>query len=248
MTQHGRRFFVRELPEDGGAVNLAAVQAEHARVLRMTVGDAVVLFDESGLEAVGTIEQINLKQVTCTVSRTGTRTSVSSPKLTLALGLPKSAQLESALRMATELGVRVVRLCQTERSVPRWADDKQVARLSRLERIMQEAARQSERQGIPTVFAPAPLENVLGEVPEEAIRWAFHARSTTPAPRLEGLPAVIWIAIGPEGGFSDRELALLESHGFHLASLGTSILRVETAVAAALSVTLDRIRNAVDTP
>lgn len=248
MTDHGRRFFVRELPEQSGSVELGDVQAGHARVLRMSVGDAVVLFDDNGREAVGKIARISATSVTCAVSSVRKVTSLASSRVVLVLGLPKSAQLDSAVRMAAELGVDEVRLSQTERSVPRWVEEKQASRLSRLERITQEAARQSERHGVPEVFAPASLADVLEEVSADAIRWAFHARSTAAPPMLRGRPAVIWIAIGPEGGFTDRELALLQSHGFSLSSLGGSVLRVETAVAAALGVTLDRIRNAVDTP
>ncbi len=238
-----RRFFSTVLPAGGGQVTLDEAQAGHVRVLRLAAGDPVVLFDAAGREAEGVIRGIDEKSVTCEVGVCRNANSSSLPKIVLVLGLPKTSQLESAVRMATELGAHEIRLCQTERSVPRWPEAKLATRLARLERIAQEASGQSERAGVPVIVAPRVLATMLEEVDVGAVRWVFHARGTEPARPLTPSPSVIWIAIGPEGGFSDAELELFEGHGFGSVSLGPGVLRVETAVAAALAVAIDRIQE-----
>ena len=77
-------------------------------------------------------------------------------------------------------------------------------------------------------------------MPEHARGVLFGARAEG-ALQLDGAPEQVWCAVGPEGGFTDAELALFQEAGFTVASLGTWVLRVETAVPAALTIIRDRL-------
>jgi 16S rRNA (uracil1498-N3)-methyltransferase len=142
--------------------------------------------------------------------------------------------------MATELGVDEIALMQAERSVPRWDEPRARSRIDRLTRIAAEASAQCERSDIPVIRGPRTLAGWLDVIPSAAFRVVFGARAEEKL-TLAQTPEQVWCAIGPEGGFSDEELAAFEAAGFMAASLGRRILRVDTAVSAALTVVQDRL-------
>jgi 16S rRNA (uracil1498-N3)-methyltransferase len=235
-----RRLRVAALPPDGGVVTLDDVAGRHVRVLRLRPGDRVQLFDGRGMEAEAEVESID-DGVTC-VADVPVRVDTVGPQLVLVLGLPKGGTLDECVRMATELGVDEVVLLQAERSVPRWDERRAASRVARLTRIASEAAAQCERADVPAVRAPASLDEVLATVPSGATTVVFGARAEG-ALDLSHVPEQAWCAVGPEGGFSADELAAFEAAGFRLASLGPTVLRVDTAVAAALTVIGDGVRR-----
>src|SRR5690606_38726201 len=134
----------------------------------------------------------------------------------------------AAVRMATELGVTTIRLATTERSVPRLEGGQEEKKLERLSRIALEASRQSERDRAPTVLAPLPLLEAAAEVDVSFDRFVAAERATAPGPRVTKDGAAL--VVGPEGGFTEAELEALRALGFVPVSLGTTILRVSTAV------------------
>jgi 16S rRNA (uracil1498-N3)-methyltransferase len=235
-----RRLHVTALPKRGGALALDQAASRHVRVLRLRPGDRIELFDGRGNAAAAYIESLG-EHVVC-VAEPPTRTARCGARVVLILGLPKGSKLDDCVRMATELGVDEIALMRTERSVPRWDTDKARARIDRLARIAAEAAAQSERSDVPVVHLPRPCGALLDTIPPDARGLVFGARATS-ALELHGTPEQVWCAVGPEGGFSDHELASFEAAGFSRVSLGPTILRVDTAVAAALAVVQDRLRT-----
>ena len=133
-------------------------------------------------------------------------------------------------------------LMQTERTVPRWDSERARSRVDRLTRIASEAAAQCERNDIPVVHGPRPSADWLETMPKGAVGVLFGARAQGPL-MLEGTPEQVWCAVGPEGGFTEAEIASFEEAGFCVASLGAWVLRVETAVPAALAIVQDRIEE-----
>lgn len=235
-----RRLHVSSLPVEGGAVELEGPSIRHAVVLRLRPGDALVLFDGEGHEADAHIEQAGRDGVRCLAEP---RRALQSrrTRLRLLLGVPKGSKLEDCVRMATELGVDEIVLLETERTVPRWSDDRAASRLLRLDRVAIEAATQCERANLPAIHGPAPIVDALSRVEPETFGVVFAARSTGRLASFSTLPPSVSAAIGPEGGFTDRELGTFAAAGFVSASLGDSILRVGTAVPAALALLRDRI-------
>ena len=233
-----RRLYAGELPEGGGQVTLDAGSSRHVRVLRLRVGDEVVLFDGSGRAARATISSCG----DIVVCEADAPTAVASkrPRVVLLLALPKGATLDDCVRMATELGVDEVALMRTERSVPRWDEARALSRVERLTRIACEASAQCERDDVPIIHAPQSLDAWIERFPDSAMGVMFGARAKE---RLDlgCTPEQVWCAVGPEGGFTLRERESFEAAGFRVASLGRWVLRVDTAVAAALTTVGDRL-------
>jgi len=233
-----RRLYVPDLPEAGGSVTLAEAPSRHVRVLRLRAGDNVVLFDGKGRAAPARLESVG-DEVVCQ-AETPRTDEPSRARVVLLLAVPKGSKLDDCVRMATELGVDEVALMHTERTIPRWDPERERSRVDRLTRIASEAAAQSERNDVPVIHRPQPCAAWLEEVPEDAVGVLFGARAQE-AMALDGTPEQVWCAVGPEGGFTDVEIALFEQAGFAVASLGTRVLRVETAVPAALTIVRDRL-------
>ena len=161
------------------------------------------------------------------------------------LAIPKGAKLEECVRMATELGVDEIALMRSERTVPRWDPGRAKSRVERLSRIASEAAAQSERVEVPWIHAPRSCREWLESLPPTATGVDFGARARAELGMFAPGAEQIWCAIGPEGGFADEEIAQFLAKGFSLVTLGPSILRVDTAVAAGLALVQDRLRTAL---
>lgn len=234
-----RRLYAPVLPEAGGIVRLDAAQTKHARVLRLREGDRVVLFDGRGAEADASITSLG-EEVSCEAEPP--RAIVHArPRVVLCQCLPKGGKLEDIVRATTELGVTAVHLVTSARSVPRLEGERIAKRLDRLARVAVEAARQSGRNDVPDVLAPAPLDEVLARAPNDAARLVL-------APGAEGSIESIpedarsaWIVIGPEGGLEPGELDGARARGFTIAGLGATVLRVETAAPVAVALVMHRL-------
>jgi 16S rRNA (uracil1498-N3)-methyltransferase len=172
--------------------------------------------------------------------------AVRTGKLHLVVCLPKPAQLETIVRMATELGVTGVHLATSERTVPKLASD---AKLERLRRISREASAQSGAGRGPELTGPAGLVEQIAKAPEAALKFAFWERASDPLPAAASggfEDREIWAVIGPEGGLSEAEALQLRAAGYALTSLGSHILRAETACVVIAALLLDRMRSLHD--
>ena len=233
-----RRLYVPDLPEAGGAVTLAEAPSRHVRVLRMREGDEVVLFDGKGRAAPARLEFVG-DEVVCQ-AETPRAAETARARVVLLLAVPKGSKLDDCVRMATELGVDEVALMQTDRTVPRWDRERERSRIDRLTRIASEAAAQCERNDVPIIHGPQLWSAWLEQMPSDAAGVLFGARAQEVL-SFDGTPEQVWCAVGPEGGFTDTEIASFQEAGFVVASLGTWVLRVETAVPAALTIVRDRL-------
>src|SRR5690606_9678054 len=98
----------------------------------------------------------------------------------LVQALPKGSKLDEIVRACTETGVAAIQLALAERSIARPDADRAGARLDRLAKIAQEAARQSERAHVPPIAPPAPLLEVARRAPEAAVKLVASAREGAP--------------------------------------------------------------------
>jgi 16S rRNA (uracil1498-N3)-methyltransferase len=151
-------------------------------------------------------------------------------RVTLCAAILKKDNFEWILQKCTELGVAVFRPIITERTIKiknevpgRWRD------------IVREAAEQSERIFLPEIKNPASLKTALKEAAGEKY-LAFERGGTLFS--KEKLSGEITIFIGPEGGFTEREVALAKESGAKIVSLGQTILRAETASVAATTIAI----------
>ncbi len=237
-----RRLFATELPPAGGPVVLSEEASRHARVLRLEPGDDVLLFDGQGRQAHAKVVTLG-KRLTCE-AQPASELPDDGRGVTLLLALPRAGKLDDILRAVTELGVREVHLADCERSVGNIHERKLDAKLARYESVVREAARQCERERIPRVHAPMPLREVAALAPHDPSRVGKVVLAARGDARLPArLPLSAWVAVGPEGGFSDAELDGLVQAGFAPCRVGRTILRVETAAIAGVALVSERLAD-----
>jgi 16S rRNA (uracil1498-N3)-methyltransferase len=235
-----RRLFVPELPAEGGSVTLPPESVGHVHVLRLASGAQVELFDVSGRVAQAEITLVERDVVLC-AAQPSAAGIVRGGRLHLVVCLPKPAQLETIVRMSTELGVTALHLATSERTVPKLASD---AKLERLRRISREASAQSGAGRTPELTGPSPLQVCIAAAPAGALKLAFWERANEPLPVAgTDFDREIWAVIGPEGGLSEAEALQLLAAGYRLTSLGTHILRAETACVVIAALLLDRMQQ-----
>jgi 16S rRNA (uracil1498-N3)-methyltransferase len=202
---------------DGAEIVLDGDTEHHLRrVVRLRDGETVSVTDGRGRWR---LTSVRLQGSDLLLESTG-EVVVSPPRpdpLTLAVAMPKGDRLDWLVQKVTEIGVDRIVLLHAERSVVRWKPEKAPAQLARLQRIADEAGRQSRRVWRVEIEAPVPAVDVLD-------RFVV----AEPGGRRIG-PDDRSVAIGPEGGWSDRELDAARDR----VTLGANILRTETAAVAA---------------
>lgn len=226
------RFFCPRISETGGAV-LDGSEAHHlAHVMRAAAGDSVVLFDGSGREFVATVRQVGKSRVELEVAA-GEAVDRELPfTLVLGVALPKGERQKWLVEKAVELGVTRLAPLKTQRGV---ADPGSA--LTRLRRAVIEASKQCGRNRLMEIAEVAGVESFFEEAPADAVRLIGQPGSgtvsaTSALAAAQGKANSRFFAIGPEGGFTDAEFATALSAGWQPISLGSRVLRVETAALA----------------
>jgi len=234
------RVLVPDLAEhraatEEGEILLRKEEREHVRSRRLRDGDEVLAIDGKGLRA------------SCRVTRSGTAVVLGSfeemsassllpgepgTRITVLLACADPARVEWAIEKGTECGAAGFVLVACERSQKAHvAALSSPARLARLRRIAVEATKQCGRTLVPFVEGPESPEELLGKG-RGGERLLIADPAGPPLAPVAGGSA--GLAIGPEGGFSPSEISLFEENGALRASLGPRVLRLETAVVAAL--------------
>lgn len=234
MSRLGRRFHTPSLPTEAGEMLLPEQAARHVAILRLGVGDAVRLFDGHGRQASGHIVAIEGGSVRCLL-QAPLPEPPAALQTTLVQVLPKAPKLDGIVRMATELDVQRILLATSERAVTQPRQARGAMQLARLERIAQQAARQCERSTVPILVAPQPLLEAAAQAPDDAWKVVFWEEADAPLAAPSPAPLHLVVVVGPEGGLSAGEVRGLQQVGYVAASLGPSLLRVETAAAVAVT-------------
>ena len=219
----------------GGTVELDPDAAHHAtRVLRLAVGDAVTLFDGTGGEYEATLIRADKRGATVRIERFVPIERESPLAVTLAQAIAASDAMDSALRKATELGVAAVQPLVTARSAAMPGGERSEKRVAHWRQVVAAAAEQSGRNRIPEVRPPRAFAEWIAEWPGAGIVFVPDAPQAVGA--IVPPTGPLAILIGPEGGLDARESAAAVTRGFTAARLGPRVLRVDTAVAAAIAV------------
>lgn len=236
------RFFLPPSAWQNESVHFDAASSHQiAHVLRMRPGAQVIVFDNSGLEYQVELSEVHGKSVTGRIlarRRVDTEPRIS---LTLYAAVLKGEKFEWVLQKGTEVGVGCFVPLLGERTVAR--DPAQIeSKRARWERIIQEATEQSGRVRLPTLARPTPFAAALAHSVAQNDLTLFLSPEPSASP-LTGLssdirPLRVGLFIGPEGGFSDSELAQAQAAGLRPFSLGPRILRAETAAVVAAALTL----------
>jgi len=225
----GARLIVDALPEAGSVCRVEGEEAAHARARRVAAGDAVVLLDGSGREAAGRVTRIDRGYLDVAVDKVRAAAAGTLSPIHLLVAAVRSERLSWIAEKATELGAARLTLVSSQRTQSFRANE---ALSARLERVVREAAKQAEASRWPEVVGPVAFRDVLKS--EAARSRLILDLSGKPFPAtLPRAPAAL--LIGPEGGWTDAELAAALAEGWVAASLAAGKLRAETAAVAALT-------------
>lgn len=223
------RLFVRQLLGEGVVVELNGDQANYlGNVLRLGAGSELLAFDGQSGEWLARISDVAKKRMTIRAERR-TREPEAVPDVWLAFAPVKRSQTDWLVEKATELGVARLIPVMTQRTVV------ERVKLERLQAITVEAAEQCGRTRLPDMTEPTPLNQFLKQRDgERTLYFADEGGGEVATTAFKPGPATI--LIGPEGGFTDSERALIRAAPNSVAiSLGPRILRAETAALAAIA-------------
>jgi 16S rRNA (uracil1498-N3)-methyltransferase len=216
-----------KLGKAGSSAKLNPENSHHLLRVNLTPrGTTIVLFDEAGHEAIAELVDVQDDCAILCLQEDATP-RMPAPPLVLIQGQPKRPALEQLLRMATELGATEIRIFRGIHSIAKGEN------LKRWDRVVAGTVAQCGRHDQPTISHSNRLEDALENLPE-GDRYVC-VPGTTGAPSR---PTASVILIGPEGGLHPKELTIAKSLGFTPLNLGQFVLRCDTAVAAALGLTL----------
>jgi 16S rRNA (uracil1498-N3)-methyltransferase len=222
------RFFITA-PIAAQRAELTGDEARHlTSVMRAKVGDQITLFDGSGAEFTARVAAIRKATVELSIVERREVSRELAFSLTLAVALPKGERQKWLVEKATELGVTRIVPIITERGVAQPVD----SALDRLRRATIEASKQCGRNRLMDIAVRATATDYFAAAPESATRLIADPPGQPLGQINVPQSSDIIAAIGPEGGFTDAELAAAASSGWQSVSLGNRILRVETAAVA----------------
>ena len=227
-------FLVDKL-EDSNLIEIAGDEAHHAiKVLRITAGEEILISDGAGNWVRASVENIEKKTFSAKVLERGFQPE-KSPRLIVVQGLPKSDRVKDAIEILVESGVDLIIPWQADRSISKWRQDS----LGKWQSASVAATKQSRRFRKPEIIDGLSLSQLLEIESENSVVLVMHESATTKlsevvTSKFSGMSEII-IVIGPEGGISDSELAVLEGAGAHIVGLGPEVFRSAHAGGAALS-------------
>ncbi len=239
-----RRFFVEPSNIRNTEAIIVGQESHHiSKVLRMNRGDKISLFDGHGNIFEAIIQEITREKTKASITQ-HERAVIEPPYLHLGFALLKGSKMDLIIQKATELGIHTLYPFTSQYSDAH----KKKIKMDRWKRIIFESCKQCQ-QPIPPVLKPVQNFNELLSIPEKKdkkiIFWekekAVDLKDVAFA--SEDNNQAVFIIIGPEGGFSDEEIELAQSAGFHSVTLGKRLLRAETAAIAAMSILQFQLGN-----
>jgi len=222
-------------------IKLTGSAAGHViRVLRLRVGDALIVFNGQGGEYAAAIHAVQDDSVTVVVGEHRHTERESPLAITLAQGISRGERMDLVVQKATELGVARLIPVLTERSVVKLDGVQAQRKLAHWQAIAVAACEQSARTHLPQIDAPLTLAALLRgeEMPtpgEGAARLLLSPAGGQRVQDLAGPLTQVSVLIGPEGGLTPAETDEACAAGFSAVRLGPRVLRTETAAIAALA-------------
>ena len=232
------RIYTDQALQQGSEVLLPEQAGEHvARVLRMDRGHPLILFNGDGRECDAQLASLAKRAVTAQVLAVRAVDREATLPLTLAQGVARGEKMDWVLQKATELGVTRIVPLVTERTEVKLDEERAERRLAHWHSVIVGACEQSGRNLLPQLEPPQRLDRWLGALGEThtALRLALVPDGDTALRNLPTMESGALLVVGPEGGLSEHDIAMLTHAGFLGLRLGPRILRTETAGLAALA-------------
>ena len=235
------RFFVKREDITGDKIFITDKEDVHhiVKVLRLKKNDKIEISDGIENEYIAEILEATSDMVVCEICEKLLEDREPKVEITLVQGLPKQGKMELIVQKAVELGVGTLIPCIFRRSI-NSDSEKANKKTDRWQKIAKEAAQQSKRKIIPKVENCEDMKSLIGKLDEfDLVLLAYEderkasIKSELRENRIS--PQKVAVIIGPEGGFEEAEIEAAKEAGCEIISLGSRILRTETAGFVALS-------------
>lgn len=229
------RFFVNERDISGNHITIRDKnELNHmARVLRLKIGDQVIVFDGKGTEYEVTIDETAVDYWSATVNNKIYRPNNPKIHLSLIQGIAKGDKMDLIIQKAVEIGVNTLYPVLTEHTVVKLDGEKAHKRMQRWEAIALEACKQSRRNTLLTIKPISSFAEVIKKTRGISSIMLYEKEEQVSLKEIlrqqDILTNEVFLIIGPEGGFSPNELEMAKENGVFIATLGQKILRTETA-------------------
>ena len=228
------RFFIKSIIKKTKQVIIPEnLRHQLINVLRLSVGDKITLFDNSGWEYITELKEIKKDNLIGFIIEKQKNSSEPTIKITLYQPILKSDKFEFILQKGTELGVTNFVPIFCDRSIKRWNDDQILTKkYPRWKKIITEASEQCQRGIIPELNKPLDFTKAITYPNKNMSK--FIALTGNKNSKLKQIPQSninmeIGLFTGPEGGFTKEEIELSKANSIKPISLGNRILRAETA-------------------
>lgn len=248
-------FYVEKSQISESEIRITGSDVNHIKnVLRMETGEHVVICDREGKDYYCELVSLSQDEVIAQINQINDTESELPAKLYLFQGIPKKDKMELIIQKGVELGAFEIIPVSMKRCVAKIEDGKkEQKKLERWQGIATSAAKQSGRGIIPNVHSVMSFKEAVSYgkqmdcclVPYEQ---AENMSTTVEQVKKASKSKSVGIFIGPEGGFDENEIELIEEAGFHAVTLGKRILRTETAGLTILSILmyeLEQVRESM---
>lgn len=235
------KFFVNGENISSDSITITGEDVVHIKkVLRLNSGDNIIVSDGFGTDYHVQIQKIDSHRVDTKIISSCKNISEPPVNIVLFQGLPKSDKMDYIIQKGVELGVKKIIPVITERTVVKISDNNYKKKHERWNRISMEAAKQCNRGIVPQIGYPILFKEAMEKLPGNCLKILPYEKE-----KSQGIKGIlkeksnnkdVFIFIGPEGGFCDREIELALKNGFDIISLGPRILRTETAGIVVLSI------------
>lgn len=242
-----QRYFIPPEQFHETTVTIIGGDAHHLiRVMRSEIGDTVICSNGLDREALVSLISIEKELVEATILEELPLLNEAAIEVWIAQSLPKGDKLEMVIQKNTEIGATRFIPFVSERTIVQYEEKKAIKLQERWGKIAKEAAEQAHRNRVPIVELPLSWKQTLKLIPQvelalicyekesglqlkQLLKQNFEQQANIP------LKGKVLILIGPEGGFTVKEISEAEAAGCHSISLGSRILRTETAAMVALT-------------
>ena len=230
------RFYCQQPLASGAIVPLPDSVAHHLRVLRLTEGDIITLFNGEGGEFSATLAETGKKHANAVVGEFFSREAELPFALTLAQALPEASKMDWIIEKAVELGAATIQPISAQRCVVKLSGERAEKRHAHWHSVIAAASEQCGRNRLAQLEPLIDFASWIAKPATQArILFSPRATQTLSVWTKSQAPQSLTLMIGPEGGFTEQEELLAVSRGALLLSLGNRVLRTETAGIAALS-------------
>ena len=213
-------------------IELSANATNHVtRVLRMKIGEPLILFNSEYGSFQGTITIASKKKVCVFLQSVIENNSESPLRIELGQVVSRGERMDYAIQKATEVGISAITPLFSERCEVKLNPDRQEKKVHHWQQLAISACEQSGRNKVPVIHKPTPVLEWLKDRSTNLNFVLFHQSEK----RLNGYdkPSSVSLLIGPEGGLTPDEIAQARTYRFHSLRIGPRILRTETAPIAA---------------